>query len=144
MPWAVILQSRADPVDCPDSFRPADWLQPTTSLPSNPVVAFVASPNRDENFDSTLDYFGNVQHQHASGLLKNNYSQYDNAKSLNLTPTAVFHNDTDKAGGILSPPSVTHSTQFAHYLMNLKDKHSLLITNYLVVERWYPLPPIQP
>ena len=61
---AVILQSRADPVDCPDSFRPADWLQPTTSLPSDPPVTSVASPNRDDKFDSTL---GNVQHQHASG-----------------------------------------------------------------------------
>ena len=38
MPRAVILLSRADPVDCPDSFRPADWLQPTTSLPCDPAV----------------------------------------------------------------------------------------------------------
>ena len=67
IPWAVILQSRADPVDCPDSFRPANWLQPTTLLPSDPAVASVASPNRDNKFDSTLDYFGNVQHQYASG-----------------------------------------------------------------------------
>ena len=67
MPWAVILQSRADPVDCPDSFRSADWLQPTTSLPSDPAVASVASANKDIKFDSTLNCFGNVQHQHASG-----------------------------------------------------------------------------
>ena len=67
MPRAVILQSRADPVDCPDSFRPADWLQPTTSLPSDPAVESEASPNGDDKSDSSLDYFGNVQHQHASG-----------------------------------------------------------------------------
>ena len=42
MPGAVILQSRMDPIDCPDSFRSTDWLQPTTSLPSDPAVA---SPN---------------------------------------------------------------------------------------------------
>ena len=54
MPRAVILLSRADPVDCPDSFRPADWLQPTTSLPCDPAVA---STNRYDKFDSTLDYF---------------------------------------------------------------------------------------
>ena len=56
MARAVILQSRADPIDCPDSFGPADWLLPTTSLPSDPAVASVASPNRDDKFDSTLDY----------------------------------------------------------------------------------------
>ena len=69
MSWAIILQSRADQVDCSDSFRPADWLQPTTSLPSDPAVASVALPNRHDKFDSTLDYFGNVHHQHSSGLL---------------------------------------------------------------------------
>ena len=32
-----------------------------------------------------------------------------------------------------------------YYLMNLKDKHSLLITHYhlVVVEGWFPLPPTQ-
>ena len=46
MPQAVILQSRVNPFDCSDSFRPAaaDWLRPTTiclytSLPSDPVIA---------------------------------------------------------------------------------------------------------
>ena len=86
MPQAVILESSEDPINCPNSFRPADWLQPTTSLLFDPAVASVTLPNRDDKFDSTLDYFGNVQHQHASGLLKNN-CQYDYAKSLNLIGT---------------------------------------------------------
>ena len=56
MPQAIILESREDPVDCPDSFRPADWLQPTTSLLSDPTVASVTSPNREmTKFDFTLN-----------------------------------------------------------------------------------------
>ena len=93
------------------SFRPVDWLQPTTSLPSTPAVASVASPNRDEKFVSTLDYFGIVHHQHANGLLKSN-CQCNNIKSLDLAPVAVLHDNTNKAGGKLSLYSVTHSTQF--------------------------------
>ena len=89
-----------------------DYNQLYTSLPFDLALASVASPNRDNKFDSTFDYFGNVQHQHSSGLLKNN-CQYYYAKSVNLALTAVFHDDTDEAGGILSLASFTHSNHFA-------------------------------
>ena len=89
MPQAVILESSEDLIDCPDSFRPAGWLQPTTSLLFDPAVTSVTLPNREDKFDSTLDYSGNVQHQHASGLLKNN-CPYDYAKFLNLALAAVL------------------------------------------------------
>ena len=91
MPRAFSLQSRADPVDCPDS-QLIGYNLAITSLPSDPAVASVASPNRDNKFDSTLVYNGNIQHQHANSLLKNNCQHY-NAKSHNLASAVVLHDD---------------------------------------------------
>ena len=104
------IRPRADPTGYPGGYRPPDWLPPT-SLSYGPAVA---SPNRDDRFDNTHVEVSRQQsqHQHVNARGLGNELGYGNTRPPNMVPPAVFPDDTPKAGGLRSLPSVTVSTVY--------------------------------
>ena len=102
------IQPRADPTGYPGGYRPPDWLPPT-SLPYEPAVA---SPNRNDRFDNTHVEVSRQQgqHQHVNARRLGNELGYGNTRPPNMVPAVAFPDDTPKAGGLHSLPSVTVST----------------------------------